>query len=50
MGTDDGKTGLMKKSMYGTRDAASNWGTRWQEACQGLKIQTRIQLEESVPP
>ena len=25
MGTDAGKVGLMKKSMYGTRDAASNW-------------------------
>ena len=24
-GTDAGKVGLMKKSMYGTRDAASNW-------------------------
>ena len=25
MGTDAGKVGLVKKSMYGTRDAASNW-------------------------
>ena len=25
MGADAGKVGLMKKSMYGTRDAASNW-------------------------
>ena len=25
LGTDAGKVGLMKKSMYGTRDAASNW-------------------------
>ena len=27
MGTDAGKIGLMKKSMYGTRDAASKLGT-----------------------
>ena len=31
MGTDAGKIGLMKKSMYGTRDAASNWEREWQE-------------------
>ena len=31
MGTDAGKIGLMKKSMYGTRDAASNWERDWQE-------------------
>ena len=31
MGTDAGKTGLMKKSMYRTRDAASNWERDWQE-------------------
>ena len=31
MGTDAGKVGLMKKSMYGTRDAASNWERDWQE-------------------
>ena len=30
-GTDKGKVGLMKKSMYGTRDAASNWERDWQE-------------------
>ena len=30
MGTDVGKVGLMKKSMYGTRDAASNWERDWQ--------------------
>ena len=29
MGTDAGKVGLMKKSMYGTRDAASNWDRDW---------------------
>ena len=31
MGTDAGKVGLMKKSMYGTRDAPSNWGRDLQE-------------------
>ena len=31
MGADAGKIGLMKKSMYGTRDAASNWKRDWQE-------------------
>ena len=31
MGTDSVKIGLMKKSMYGTRDAASNWERDWQE-------------------
>ena len=31
MGTDAGKIGRMKKSMYGTRDAASNWERDWQE-------------------
>ena len=31
MGSDAGKIGLMKKSMYFTRDAASNWERDWQE-------------------
>ena len=31
MGIDAGKVGLMKKSMYGTRDAACNWERDWQE-------------------
>ena len=31
LGTDAGKIGLMKKRMYGTRDAASNWERDWQE-------------------
>ena len=30
MGADGGKVGLMKKSMYGTRDAASKWERDWQ--------------------
>ena len=31
MGSDAGKTGPMKKSMCGTRDAGSNWERDWQE-------------------
>ena len=30
-GTDAGKVELMKKSMHGTRGAASNWERDWQE-------------------
>ena len=29
-GKHEGKIGLLKKSMYGTRDAASNWERDWQ--------------------
>ena len=29
-GKDNGKIGLFKKSMYGIRDAASNWKREWQ--------------------
>ena len=29
-GKDKGKIGLLKKSMNGTRDSASNWGRDWQ--------------------
>ena len=31
MGADAGKVGLLKKSIYGTRDAASHWECDWQE-------------------
>ena len=31
VGTDAGTVGLVKKSMRGTRDAASNWERDWQE-------------------
>ena len=31
MGANAGKIGLLKRSMYGTRDAASNWERCWQE-------------------
>ena len=45
MGTDAGKIGLMKKSMYGTRD-----GARLAGACQEMGISTWTQLEEPVSP
>ena len=50
MGTDAGKFGLMKKSMYGTRDAASNWERDWQEHVKKWGISTWTQLEEPVSP
>ena len=50
MGTDGGKVGLMKKSMYGTRDAAQQLGTWLARARQELGFQTWTQLEESVSP
>ena len=34
MGNDAGMVGLMKKSMYGTRVAASNWERDWQESVE----------------
>ena len=49
MGCDKGKVGLMKKSMYGTRDAASNWERDWQENVEKCEISTGAQLEEFVP-
>ena len=48
LGTDARKVGSMKKSLYGTRDAASNWERDWQEHGQELGISTWTQLEESV--
>ena len=39
MGADAGKVGLMKKSMYGTRDAASNWERDWQGHVQKWGLQ-----------
>ena len=50
MGTDAGKVGLMKKSMYGTRDAASNWERDWQEHVKNWGISTGTQLKEPVSP
>ena len=39
MGTDAGKVELMKKSMYGTRCAASNWERDWQEHAKNWGFQ-----------
>ena len=39
MGADAGKVGLMKKNMYGTRDAASNWKRDWQGHVQKWGLQ-----------
>ena len=50
MGTDAGKVGVMKKSMYGTRDAASNWERDWQENVKKWGFTTWTQLEEPVSP
>ena len=48
MGNDKGKVGLMKKSMYGTRDAASNWERDWQENVKKWGGSFGTQLKESV--
>ena len=50
MGADAGKVGLMKKSMYGTRDAASNSERDWQGHMQKMWIPIGTQLKEFVPP
>ena len=50
MGTDAGKVGLVKKSMYGTRAAASNWKCDWQEHVRNWGLSTATHLEESVSP
>ena len=50
MGTDAGKVGLMKKSMYRTRDAASNWERDWQEPVRNWGLQLGRSFEESVSP
>ena len=47
MGTDARKVGLMKKSTYGTRDAASNWERDWQEHVKDW-VSTWTQLEDTV--
>ena len=39
MGTDAGEIGLTKKSMYVTRDAASNWERDWQEPSKNWVVQ-----------
>ena len=47
MGTDAGKVRLLKKSMYGTRDAASNWERDWQEHVRNWGFQSS---KNRVPP
>ena len=47
MGADARKVGLMKKSMYETRDVASNWERDWQGQIQKWGFQLGRQLEES---
>ena len=49
MGADVGKIGLLKKSMYGTRDAASNWECDWEEHVKSRGFRLLTQLEELVP-
>ena len=39
MGADARKIGRMKKSMYGTEDAASNWERDWQEHVKSWGLQ-----------
>ena len=45
MGTDAGKVGLMKKSMYGKRDAASNWERDCQEHVKNWGFQLGLSSE-----
>ena len=45
MGTDAGKVRLMKNSLYGTRDAASNWERDWQEHVRSWGFQLRLSLK-----
>ena len=50
MGADAGKVGLMKKSMYGTRDAASNWERDWQGHVQKWGFQLGLSSKNLFPP
>ena len=49
VGADAGEIGLLKKNMYGTRDAASNWACDWQEHVKSWGFRLLTQLEELVP-
>ena len=40
--TDAGDIGLLKKTVYGTRDAASNWERDWQEHVKSWGCQLRL--------
>ena len=50
MGNDEGKVGLMKKSMYGTRDAASNWERDWQENVEKWGFQLGLSSKNLFSP
>ena len=50
MGTYAGKVGLMKKSMYGTRDAASNWERDWQEHVENWGFQLGLSSKNLFSP
>ena len=45
VGADAGKIGLMRKSMYGTRDAASNWERDWQEHVKSWGFRLGLSLK-----
>ena len=47
-GKDQGKIGLLTKSMCGTRDAASNWGKRLARASRTLEPRAWAQCKKSV--
>ena len=47
-GRDRGEIGLLKKSMHGARDAASNWERDWQGHLEKLEIRARAQFKKSV--
>ena len=48
LGTDAGKVGPMKKSMCGTRDAASNWERDWQEHVRNWGFQLGLSSKNLV--
>ena len=45
-GRDEGKIGLLKKSMYGTRDAASNWASRKLGLWAGAQFKKLVPWQE----
>ena len=47
-GKEEGKIGLLKKSMYGTSDAASNWERDWQGHLEKLGLRA-AQFKKFVP-
>ena len=45
----EGEIGLLKKNMYGTRDAASNWERDWQGHLENRGLRAGAQFKELVP-